>query len=73
MRNPTTFRPTETDSEALDKVAEDFPVYADSTVDLIRVALNTYSKYKNLQFSIDNHEKRIEALEISATPEYTTI
>jgi len=63
MRNPTTFRPTETDSEALDKVAEDFPVYADSTVDLIRVALNTYSKYKNLQFVIINHEKRIEALE----------
>ena len=63
MRNPVTFRPTKADNEALDQVAADFPSDAGSTIKLLRRALGEYTKRGSVEAILQNHERRIEALE----------
>lgn len=63
MRNPTNFRPTKRDNEALDIIAADYPVFMDSMTELIRVALATYPKYKQLLDRIEATERRLESLD----------
>jgi len=63
MYRPATFRPTKNDNAVLHRIAGDYPIHAGSIIELIRMALDTYSKHKNLTDRVESLEQRVESLE----------